>query len=78
MGAGTATSVGFVIEAGVRVSAKDHVTCVVGDAAVRVCCAVIEQVMDDFFCVLSCVCLTSGDGVEGCQYLIVDGAGIIE
>ncbi len=48
MSAGTAACVGFVVESGVRVSAKDHATCVECDAVVRVCCAVIEQVMDVF------------------------------
>jgi len=76
--AGTAACVGFVVESGVRVSAKDHATCVECDAVVRVCCAVIEQVMDVFFYVLGGVCFASGDGVEGGQYFIVYGTRIIE
>ena len=65
MGAGSAASVSFVIESGVGVGAEDHVACLICDAVVGISGAIIEQVMDDFFCFFSCVCLTSGDGVEG-------------
>jgi len=63
--AGTAASVSFVVESSVGVSTKYHVASLIGDTVVWVREAVVEQVMNDFFCFCSYVCLTSGDGVEG-------------
>lgn len=57
---------------------EDHVAGPVGDAIIRVCCNIIEQLHDRLFGLLSCLGLLGADGAEGHKKFVVDHPRIIE
>ena len=78
MGACSAAGACFCEEAGIGVCQEDHVAGPVGDAIIRVCRHLIEELRDVFFGLLCGFGLLGADGTEGGKQFIVDLSCIVE
>ena len=77
MGAGSASRLGFIEEAGIRVFGKDHEAGPEGGSVVGIGSNIVEESVDGFHCVGGCSCLLQANGAEGNKELVVNCSGII-
>ena len=78
MGAGATLRTRLHEKACIRMSGKDHGTGTISDSISRICCNIVEELVDSYGGVLSGMCLLGADGTECGKEFVIHRAGIIE